>query len=106
MRRRSWRRGSTKQADFQPSPKTRVRITMAREGGTAFALPPVGIAGGAIAQSIVLLVSVGLMLAARYYQFPLLIVAPWGVLNFLLFVWIYRLWTAGANRHRQMARCA
>jgi hypothetical protein len=39
----------------------------------------------------VLLVSVGLMLAARYYQLPLIIVAPWGVLNFLLFVWVYRL---------------
>ena len=68
-----------KQTDFQPSPKTRLRIAMAEEGGTAFALPPVGIAGGAIAQSIVLLVSVGLMLAARYYRLPLLIVAPWGV---------------------------
>jgi hypothetical protein len=41
-----------------------------------------------------LLVSVGLMLAARYYQLPLLIVAPWGVLNFLLLVWVVRLWTA------------
>jgi hypothetical protein len=28
-----------KQTDFQPSPKTRVRIAMAEEGGTAFALP-------------------------------------------------------------------
>jgi hypothetical protein len=83
-----------KQADFQPSPKTRVRIAQAGEGGTGFALPPVGIAGGAIAQSIVLLVSVGLMLAARYYQLPLLIVVPWGVLNFLLLVWVVRLWTA------------
>jgi hypothetical protein len=83
-----------KQTDFQPSPKTRVHIAMAGEGGTAFALPPVGIAGGAIAQSIVLLVSVGLMLAARYYQLTLLIVAPWGVLNFLLLVWVVRLWTA------------
>ena len=53
-----------------------------------------GIAGGAIAQSIVLLVSVGLMLAARYYRLPLLIVAPWGVLNCLLLVWVVRLWTA------------
>src|SRR6202043_3059191 len=30
-----------KQTDFQPSPKTRVHIAMAGEGGTAFALPPV-----------------------------------------------------------------
>jgi hypothetical protein len=35
-----------------------------------------------------------LVLGARYYRLPLLIVAPWGVFNFLLLVWVVRLWTA------------
>ena len=79
---------------YQPAPGSRIRIGPAPGGGTEFSLPPVGVAGGAIVQTVVLLISIALMTLAWRNGFPLVIVVVWGVLNFLLFVWVVRLWSA------------
>ncbi|HLY57830.1 MAG TPA: hypothetical protein VKS60_19870 [Stellaceae bacterium] len=80
--------------DYQPGPGSRVRIGPAPGGGTEFFLPPLGTAGGAIAQTIVLLASIALITLAWRNGFPLVITVPWGVINLLLFVWVIRLWSA------------
>ncbi|MFI5382189.1 MAG: hypothetical protein ACHRHE_23070 [Tepidisphaerales bacterium] len=79
--------------DYKPGPGFRVKIKPAAEGGTEFLIPPMGRAGGAVAQSIVFAVSFVLMLFA-YGQFPMAIVIPWGILNLLLYLWLARLWFA------------
>ncbi|HXQ42341.1 MAG TPA: hypothetical protein VN821_13805 [Candidatus Udaeobacter sp.] len=79
--------------DYKPGPGFRVKIRPAAEGGTEFLIPPIGRAGGAVAQSIVFAVSFVLMLFA-YGQIPLVVIVPWGVLNLLLYLWLARLWFA------------
>jgi hypothetical protein len=84
-----------------PEPWFRVRVAPTRDGGTEFLLPPVGVAGGAISQSIIVLVSAGLLYAA-YGQTPAIttigwgiriaLLFGWGLLTVLLFIWVLRLW--------------
>jgi len=78
--------------DYKPPPGFRVKIGPAPEGGTEFLIPPMGVHGGAIAQSVVFVVSLVLMVAA--WGFPMAIIIPWGILNLLLYIWLLRLWFA------------
>ncbi len=76
-----------------PEAGFKVRLARTADGGMAFLLPPVRSAGGAIAQTIVLVVSVALMVAA-YGHLALWIVVIWAILNVLFYLWIARLWFA------------
>jgi hypothetical protein len=78
--------------DYKPPPGFRVKIGPAPEGGTEFLIPPMGVHGGAIAQSVVFVVSLLLMVAA--WGISMAIIIPWGILNLLLYIWLLRLWFA------------
>jgi hypothetical protein len=80
---------------YDPGADFKARITLTADGGTEFFFPPMRAAAKATAQTAVFVVSLGLfILADTQTEASLPLLASWGIIELLFFLWILRLWFA------------
>jgi hypothetical protein len=80
---------------YDPGADFKARITLTADGGTEFSFPPMRAAAKATAQTAVFVVSLGLfILADTQTEASLPLLASWGIIELLFFLWILRLWFA------------
>ena len=80
---------------YDPGADFKARITLNADGGTAFFFPPMRAAAKATAQTAVFVVSFGLFIMAETQtETSLPLLAGWGIIELLFFLWVLRLWFA------------
>jgi hypothetical protein len=79
------------QAAYQPSPKFRVQLSPAADGGLEVVFPPMRLATHALTWTVIFLVSMTLFVVA-VAQLPILASAIWTFVNLFIFTWLIKVW--------------